>query len=437
MKRNIARTGVFLVIAVLACSRLEPVFGTPMATLRPPRMIYETAVAMSTVAAGSTMPEIQATYDSPVLEVSSLPGNQTATTIFIVPTAVLSVTPTRAIQTLAPQATPIARVAGNVTYGVHVLDPVKNSVYAQQLGVSIVKLQVRWADMGDCTGVNFSVLDSQMAAINGVGMKTLLSVVTAPPCSNSAGSSHLPPDNLQDFADFTASLASRYEGSLWGIEMWNEENLDREWGVPDPTRYVEMLRLSYQSVKAVNTNVVVVSGAPAPTWQNPPAHWDDIVFYQDVAQAGGGQYVDCIGAHVNALTFPPSAKSSDGVYSVNGNTHHSWYFYDTVWGYYNAFGGTKPICLTEYGIASAGAIGGVPSGFEWSSNTTLQQQARWLVEGMQLSEQWGIVKAIMIWNLDFSPMCGGCIDEKSAYSILGGDFTPLPAYLTIKQALGR
>lgn len=437
MKHNIARTGVFLVIAVLACSRLEPVFGTPTATLRPPRMVYETAVAMSTAAAASTMPEIHATYDFPVLEPSSLPGNQTATTVSVVPTVVLPVMPTRAIQTLAPQATPIARVAGNVTYGIHVLDPVKNSIYAQQLGVSIVKLQVRWADMGDCTGINFSVLDSQVAAVSGVGMRVLLSVVTAPSCSNSAGSSHLPPDNLQAFADFNGSLASRYGGSLWGIEVWNEENLDREWGVPDPVKYVEMLRVTYQAVKAVNPAITVIAGAPAPTWHNPPVHWDDIVFYQSVAQAGGGQYVDCVGAHVNALTFPPSAKSSEGVYSVNGNTHHSWYFYDTVWGYYNAFGGVLPICLTEFGVATPGAIGGLPTGFEWAQKTTLDEQASWLIEGMKLAEQWGIVKALIVWNLDFSPLCGGCVDEKSPYSILAGDFSSLPAYHAIQQALGR
>ena len=53
-----------------------------------------------------------------------------------------------------------------------------------------------------------------------------------------------------------------------GIEIWNEQNIDREWptGQIDPTTYVqEMLAPAYNVIKSVNPNILVISGAPSPT----------------------------------------------------------------------------------------------------------------------------------------------------------------------------
>ena len=39
-----------------------------------------------------------------------------------------------------------------------------------------------------------------------------------------------PPDNPQDWTDFLTALATRYKGRIQAYEIWNEPNLDREWG---------------------------------------------------------------------------------------------------------------------------------------------------------------------------------------------------------------
>lgn len=50
-----------------------------------------------------------------------------------------------------------------------------------------------------------------------------------------------------------------------GIEIWNEQNIDREWpaGQIDPTAYVQqMLAPAYNAIKSVDPDILVISGAP-------------------------------------------------------------------------------------------------------------------------------------------------------------------------------
>jgi hypothetical protein len=73
-----------------------------------------------------------------------------------------------------------------------------------------------------------------------------------------------------DFAAYTEFL--RAVASLPdppdAIEVWNEQNIDAEWpaGQISPASYVQnMLAPGYQAIKGANPNIMVVSGAPAPT----------------------------------------------------------------------------------------------------------------------------------------------------------------------------
>lgn len=327
--------------------------------------------------------------------------------------------------------TEVPTLAGSVKYGIHVLDPVQNSGLAAGLGVSLVKIQVRWSQIQQCgSESNWGIVGSQVNAIRSAGLEVVMSVVTTPPCFNSANKENYPPDDPQQYADFVGQLANMYHP--YAIEVWNEENLDREWGVPDPTAYIALLAPARDAIRENSPATLVIAGALAPTWHNPPQHWDDLAFWQEFGQLGGSQYADCVGVHVNSLSFPPSYSLADPYADFD---HHSWYFSDTVLGSMSATG--LPACITEFGVATPGSVGLMSGGFGWAQNTSLEQQAAWLVEGMRLAEGYGNVKMVIFWNLDFSSACGGCVDEKSPFSILDKQANPLPAYLAIKQTLGR
>lgn len=377
------------------------------------------------------------------------PGNQESGETL--QAATIAVVPTPTVVTVGPRVTPltgstpvvvsptpiveqptaVSRITGRVTYGIHVLDSVNNSIKAAELGVSLVKVQVRWAQIQQCgSEPNWGVIGSQVDAIRAAGLDVVMSVVTTPPCLNSAGKENYPPDDPQKYADFVGALAAKFQP--YAIEVWNEQNLDREWGVPDPATYIALLAASRNAIKANSPMTIVIAGALAPTWHNPPAHWDDLVYWQEFGRLGGSQYADCVGVHVNSLSFPPD-KSLANPY---GNfDHHSWYFPDTILGSVTATG--LPACITEFGVATPAAVGGTPDGFSWAGDISLEEQATWLVDGMRLAEGYGNVKMMIFWNLDFSPACGGCVDEKSPFSILDKNANSLPAFNAIKQALGR
>jgi LysM repeat protein len=304
---------------------------------------------------------------------------------------------------------------------------------AKNLGVSLVKVQVRWEWIeGNGQGqYDWSWLDDVVNAAGASNLQVLASVLQAPGWARVCEDPGCPAGDPQVAANFFGALAGRYCGRVTAIEVWNEQNLDREWGpTPDPGAYMQLLRRSYTAIKGACGSTLVISGALAPTGVHQPGGccWDDFTYFQSMVNAGALNYMDCIGAHANANIIPPSWGSDQ---DPRGN-HHSWTFKDTVWGYYNIGGGQRKVCVTEFGIPTGEAHGGVPAGFEWAAANTLQEQADWLVEGFNLRNSWPIFRMIVVWNLDYYASGGGAVDQNSPYSILDAGFGALPAYSALQ-----
>jgi hypothetical protein len=187
------------------------------------------------------------------------------------------------------------------------------------------------------------------------------------------------------------------------MEIWNEMNIDFEWpaGQISPNSYVNnMLAPTYTAVKAINSNILVISGALAPTgFDNTTNAWSDARYLTEMRNAGAANYLDCVGVHYNAGAISPSATS--GHPADPGDRHYSWYFVPTLTLYRNAFSGTRNLCLTEFGYLTAEGFAGVPPGFNWAANTTLNQQAAWLAEAAQIAKNSGYVRLAIVYNLDF------------------------------------
>jgi hypothetical protein len=66
------------------------------------------------------------------------------------------------------------------------------------------------------------------------------------------------PTDVQDFADFAAAVATRYDHEITSFEVWNEPNAAFFWNPVDPVKYTEMLKATYTSLKAVNEDITVV-----------------------------------------------------------------------------------------------------------------------------------------------------------------------------------
>jgi hypothetical protein len=145
--------------------------------------------------------------------------------------------------------------------------------------------------------------------------------------------------------------------------------------------------------------------------------------------------MDYIGAHHNSGATAPSATS--GHPADPGSTHHSWFFLPQTQLYYNVFGGTRQLFYTELGYVSPEGYGWIPGTFAWGANTTVAQQAQWLAEVVQLSSQTGMVRAVIVWNVDFDCYgdCGGVQDPQAGYAIIRPDGS-CPACDTLHALLG-
>jgi hypothetical protein len=209
----------------------------------------------------------------------------------------------------------------------------------------------------------------------------------------------------QDFANWVAGLAA---AGADAIEVWNEPNIDREWqlGYISPQAYTNLLCTSYRAIKAGNSGTAVISAALSPTGsfggtcQPNGGNCDDLPFLQGMVNAGAVQCMDYIGAHHNAGATSPSARS--GHPADSGGQHHSWYFLPQTELYYRTFGGARKLFYTEMGYASQEGVPGFSDWFAWARGTDNAEQAAWLSEAVRLSINTGMVRCIIVWNIDFA-----------------------------------
>ncbi len=325
---------------------------------------------------------------------------------------------------------------------------------AYQLKFNWVKQQVRWDHFSTAPGqMDWSGYDVMVDFAHERGLKVLLSVVGSPTWSRAyfdANPQAAPPDDLTLFTSFLGEMVDRYKGKIHAIEIWNEQNLDREWDTAEGVKaasYVEMLRLSYQTIKGRDPNIIVISGALSPVGasatdpanSNRVIYMDDFLYFQQMLDAGFLNYADCVGAHHNGINMPPNIAWNEGYNDPTAqfrgpfdNPDHSWSFKSTLWGYHEMVqkaGFNKPLCVTEFGWATSEGFDATPVGFEFAKDNTLAEQAEWTVQAFQLMREWGFVHLAFLWNLDYSYKGGiGATDPNAPYSILDLQGAARPAY---------
>jgi hypothetical protein len=289
---------------------------------------------------------------------------------------------------------------------------------ARSAGMNWVKQQLRWR-RGEGTGAAAGIISSAHSN----GFKVLLGIVGYR-------------DDMGDFEGYTNDFAA-YLGQVAAlgpdaIEVWNEPNIDREWpaGTINGANYTAMLAKSFNAIKAANANVMVISGAPAPTGffggTCTNAGCDDNVFLRQMASAGAAQYMDCVGAHYNEGIISPDQNSGD----PRGG-HYSRYFTAMLNLYFNTFGGSRKVCWTELGFLTPEGYSPLPGAFAWAQNTTLAQQAEWLGLAARRSRESGRVRLMIVWNVDFTVYDA---DPQAGYAIRRADGS-CPACATLAAAM--
>lgn len=311
-----------------------------------------------------------------------------------------------------PAPAPIANTGFELGGQTHTLANPSLMSYA---GMKWVKFQHKWG-----SGDTPDAVKGRIDQAHGNGFKVLLSI---------PGADHSSID-YNAYVNFVAGVAKLGPDA---IEIWNEMNIDREWpnGQISPTTYVNsMLKPAYQAIKAANPNVMVVSGAPAPTGffgGCGGGGCDDGPYMAGMAAAGAANYMDCVGIHYNEGIISPNQTSGDP-----RSEHFTRYFWGMVNTYSNAFGGSRPLCFTELGYLSGQDYGGLPAGFAWAGNTTIAQHAQWLAEAASLAAGSGKVRMMIVFNVDFTTFNS---DPQAGFAMVRKDGS-CPACETLRAVTG-
>jgi len=365
---------------------------------------------------------------------------------------------------VVPTTLPINETFG---YGIQVnglndYDAPESSInMVNQLKMTWIKQQVRWAEFepeqGKIKDESWVILDRLVRKANKANVKVMLSIVSAPtwshpnvgpdPAEDPYGIK-APPDDLNTYANFVGLVVDRYKGlgyPIHAIEVWNEQNLLREWRTNpqkiNAPRYMQLLRLTYQVIKAKDPNIVVISGALSPTGCDDGVTCvDDFKYLEQMVSLGLLDNADCIGVHHNGYNLPPDLSYQDAPkYSKAAtatfrgpfaNPHHSWSFYTTLQQSAQIVKKQKPLCITEFGWPSSdGITTPVRQGFEFSKDNTLQDQATYITQAFKLMKQWGFVKIAFLWNLNFFTVTqDSTTTDNAIYSILNSTGMPRPAF---------
>lgn len=340
-------------------------------------------------------------------------------------------TPTASAQPAAPAPAPVATPApavsqpsasrGEFGFGAQT-HSFANPDRMRDVGMGWVKFQHKWGEGNQPNDIQGRISDAHAK-----GFKVLMSI---------PGGDHSN-INFDAYVNFLGGVA-RLSDPPDAIEIWNEMNIDREWpaGQISATTYVNsMLKPAYSAIKAGNPNVMVITGAPAPTGffgGCSGAGCDDNLYMQEMASAGAAGSADCIGIHYNEGILPPSQRSGDP--RGNGG-HYTRYFWGMVDAYYNAFNGQLPLCFTELGYLSGDGFSRIPAGFAWAKDTSVDEHAQWLGEAVTLSRNSEKIKMLIIFNFDFDYYDPNG-DPQAGFAMIrpGGG---CPACDTVKAAMGR
>jgi hypothetical protein len=324
-------------------------------------------------------------------------------------------------------------------------------VVSNQLGMDWVKVQLEWPLVQpDPETFQWFFYDGVVDEARAHGLRLLFSVVGSPPWTRVAGNENGPPDDVSHYTAFLTELLNRYPGQIHAIEVWNEQNLDREWATAaglSPRDYVQFLAQAQETIKAIDPNIIVISGALAPTGvHDGVSSYDDFIYLDEALAAGMLKYADCVGAHHNGYNIGPAVpfdqtgsdpNAASAIYrGPFDNPHHSWSFRTTIDTYAQKIQAADPdkkLCVTEFGWASSEGYDAYPTGFEFAQDNTLEEQAEFIVQAFQQMQDSGDVWLAFLFNFDFGNKAGGPTDDPVVYSIVDTNGIPRPAFSAVAE----
>jgi hypothetical protein len=231
---------------------------------------------------------------------------------------------------------------------------------------------------------------------------------------------YLDAEHYADFGDFVYAFVARYRDRVDHIIVWNEPNLSFEWGLRpvDAAAYVDLLKMAYRRAKAANPEVVVLAGALAPTLEpiGSSAGLDDLIYLQQMYDAGAKDYFDALAAHAYGLTQPMSDPPDPARINFRRVELLRQIMIDKG-------DAAKPVYITEAGWNDSP---------RWNHSVTPAQRIEYTLAAYDWAAHTDWVTMLAIWAFSYPR---DTRTYQDGWTFVTEDFQPKPIYLEVQRQL--
>lgn len=229
---------------------------------------------------------------------------------------------------------------------------------------------------------------------------------------------YLPDESYDEFADFVATFAERYAGTIDHIIIWNEPNLTFEWGYrqANPQDYVRLLQAVYEPVHAVNPDVTILAGALAPTLEpeGSPNGLMDTLYLEEMYESGASDYFDALAIHTYGFTNPTLQDPAED----RLNFRRAELLFDIMAEYGDS---ETPVFITESGWNDHP---------RWTHAVRPSQRVQYTIDAFQhVEENWTQVEELCIWAFRY-PL--PTLSYPDNFTLVSTDFQISPLYYAIQ-----
>ena len=280
------------------------------------------------------------------------------------------------------------------------------------MGFDWAKGFVTWENVGAGPEYDWVTVDNQLREFVSRVSNVLLRLGGPPPPG--VGNPPVSAEDLAAFQDFAQALAV-YVATTWrsqglktaAYEIWNEPNLDYEWGgSPNAAQYTALLRAGYQGIKAGDPQAFVVSAGLATTGgsqadlalarriYSADMVIPDLTFLRTMYNNGAKGYFDALGSHPYGGLNPPDTPPDlaiGPIYFRRAEEQRQVML---------NYGDSSPVWATEFGwvLETECDLGE----HEWMEVGEAQQAEYLAAAYAYADEYWPWMGPMFLFNLDFA-----------------------------------
>ncbi len=308
---------------------------------------------------------------------------------------------------------------------------------ARAAGIRWMRQEFLWTDLErrkgqyrhEATGRNtWEKYDHIVDTARSQGIEIIARLDRPPEWARPPGSSGThPPLNYLDYGDFVYDFVTHYRGRITHIQIWNEPNLNHEWGdrPVDPAAYVELLRIAYRRAKEADPTIRVLAAGLAPTLERGDRGLDDLAFLERMYEHGAKGFFDI----ASVMAYGLWTDADDHRIAPERTNFPRLILTRRLmeaWG-----DGSKPIWVSEFGWNA------LPTGWQghpspWGSFSVAEQRRSTVRALARARDEWPFVGVMALWVLRIP---GVHPDDPTAFfALLDDDWRLRPLYAALQAA---